>query len=228
MVELRSGSHWRATGAHRCDRYTCDRISSPVSLVCKQLYEEAVPAAWKSSTFSFLRSADLQYLLHAPGAVSLDLVRLISMEIDIVSYYAKAPYLTAWKRVHKSPYMEKLESLREFNLAFIAHYSRAYGDVKSRPALDGFESLPALIRQFRTFPLEEAHNSRFIDSRKDRPIYKRGPSVSRQNFLYIRKGYRVSIEKAKSRLGYESVVDTEEGIRRTVAWFKKPSPRKAK
>lgn len=53
------------------------------------------------------------------------------------------------------------------------------------------------------------------------------PPVSRQNFLYIRKGCRLSIEKAKSRLGYEPEVDTE-GIRKTVAWFKNTKAKKRK
>jgi len=45
--------------------------------------------------------------------------------------------------------------------------------------------------------------------------------------LYIRKGCRLSIEKAKSRLGYEPEVDTE-GIRKTVAWFKNTKAKKRK
>ncbi|ORY15454.1 hypothetical protein BCR34DRAFT_558842 [Clohesyomyces aquaticus] len=54
------------------------------------------------------------------------------------------------------------------------------------------------------------------------------PSVSRQNFTYIRKGTRLSIEKARARLGYEPKVTTEDGIRRTVAWFKEKESKKTK
>ncbi|KAF1963152.1 hypothetical protein CC80DRAFT_542303 [Byssothecium circinans] len=53
------------------------------------------------------------------------------------------------------------------------------------------------------------------------------PFISRQNFQYIRLGLRISIEKARNRLGYEPIVGTEEGIRRTVAWFQQNKAKKA-
>ncbi|KAF2478394.1 C-3 sterol dehydrogenase/C-4 decarboxylase-like protein [Lindgomyces ingoldianus] len=57
-------------------------------------------------------------------------------------------------------------------------------------------------------------------------LCRKWPYVSRQNFLYIRKGIRISIEKSRERLGYEPKVTTEEGICRTVAWFKRNGAKK--
>ncbi len=45
------------------------------------------------------------------------------------------------------------------------------------------------------------------------------PYVSRQNFSFIREGICLSIDKARTRLGYEPHVSTEEGIFRTVKAF---------
>jgi sterol-4alpha-carboxylate 3-dehydrogenase (decarboxylating) len=47
------------------------------------------------------------------------------------------------------------------------------------------------------------------------------PQFSWHTFDYMRKGCWYSIEKARKRLGYEPVCDTEEGLRRTVEWFRK-------
>ncbi|ERF73858.1 hypothetical protein EPUS_05870 [Endocarpon pusillum Z07020] len=49
---------------------------------------------------------------------------------------------------------------------------------------------------------------------------RKSPKLRRQNLEFISAGHRFSIQKARTRLGYEPVCDTLEGIRRTVAWFK--------
>jgi sterol-4alpha-carboxylate 3-dehydrogenase (decarboxylating) len=46
------------------------------------------------------------------------------------------------------------------------------------------------------------------------------PQFSWRTFDYMRKGCWFSIEKARKRLGYEPVCDTEEGVRRAVEWFR--------
>ena len=43
--------------------------------------------------------------------------------------------------------------------------------------------------------------------------------LGRHHLEYMRGGARVSVNKAKTRLGYRPVCDTEEGIRRAVDWF---------
>lgn len=43
--------------------------------------------------------------------------------------------------------------------------------------------------------------------------------LSRHHLEVMRAGSRISSEKAKIRLGYKPVCDTEEGIKRSVAWF---------
>lgn len=48
----------------------------------------------------------------------------------------------------------------------------------------------------------------------------RSPKMSRHHFDFMKRGCWFSIEKARQRLGYMPICDTEEGIRRTVAWFK--------
>ncbi|KAF2875748.1 C-3 sterol dehydrogenase/C-4 decarboxylase-like protein [Massariosphaeria phaeospora] len=45
--------------------------------------------------------------------------------------------------------------------------------------------------------------------------------LSRHHLEYMRGGCRFSVEKAKERLGYRPVCDTNEGIRRSVAWFQR-------
>lgn len=46
------------------------------------------------------------------------------------------------------------------------------------------------------------------------------PSSSRMTFEYMKTGCWFDIGKARSVLGYEPEFDTEEGLRRTVQWFK--------
>ncbi|KAF1950449.1 NAD(P)-binding protein [Byssothecium circinans] len=43
--------------------------------------------------------------------------------------------------------------------------------------------------------------------------------LSSHHLQYMKVGCRVSVEKAKIRLGYKPVCDTEEGITKSVAWF---------
>lgn len=45
-------------------------------------------------------------------------------------------------------------------------------------------------------------------------------SLSAAQLRYIDRGSWWSIEKARERLGYEPICDTNEGVRRTVEWFK--------
>ncbi|KAF7502303.1 hypothetical protein GJ744_006146 [Endocarpon pusillum] len=49
---------------------------------------------------------------------------------------------------------------------------------------------------------------------------QKSPTLRRQNLEVIGTELRFSIQKARTRLGYEPICDTKEGIRRTVAWFK--------
>lgn len=49
---------------------------------------------------------------------------------------------------------------------------------------------------------------------------KKSPALRRLNLEAIDTGHRFSIEKARSRLGFQPICDTREGIKRTVAWFK--------
>lgn len=46
------------------------------------------------------------------------------------------------------------------------------------------------------------------------------PKIVRHHFDFMRKGCWFSIEKARERLGYEPIFDTDEGIRRSVKWFR--------
>jgi sterol-4alpha-carboxylate 3-dehydrogenase (decarboxylating) len=47
------------------------------------------------------------------------------------------------------------------------------------------------------------------------------PPLSRLHFEYMKAGGWLDIGKAKERLGYEPLVPTDEGIKRTVEWFEK-------
>lgn len=47
------------------------------------------------------------------------------------------------------------------------------------------------------------------------------PPLSRERIAYIKEGGWFDIEKARMRLGYSPLVDTNEGIRRTVLWFQR-------
>ncbi|KAF4633338.1 hypothetical protein G7Y89_g4784 [Cudoniella acicularis] len=47
----------------------------------------------------------------------------------------------------------------------------------------------------------------------------KSPKMARHHFDFMRKGCWFSIEKARVRLGYRPVCDTDEGIRRSVKWF---------
>jgi sterol-4alpha-carboxylate 3-dehydrogenase (decarboxylating) len=47
------------------------------------------------------------------------------------------------------------------------------------------------------------------------------PPLSRLHFEYMKQGGWLDIGKARERLGYEPFASTDEGIRRTVAWFEK-------
>jgi sterol-4alpha-carboxylate 3-dehydrogenase (decarboxylating) len=43
--------------------------------------------------------------------------------------------------------------------------------------------------------------------------------LSRHHLEYMRAGCRLSVEKAKTRLGYQPVCNTDEGIKASVSWF---------
>lgn len=45
------------------------------------------------------------------------------------------------------------------------------------------------------------------------------PPLKVNDVKFMQGGFRFSIDKAKSRLGYRPICDTEEGIRRSVQWF---------
>ncbi|KAF2192173.1 C-3 sterol dehydrogenase/C-4 decarboxylase-like protein [Zopfia rhizophila CBS 207.26] len=49
---------------------------------------------------------------------------------------------------------------------------------------------------------------------------RKRPRMTVDHFEFMSSGCWFSIEKAQTRLGYEPVCDTEEGIRRTIKWFK--------
>lgn len=48
---------------------------------------------------------------------------------------------------------------------------------------------------------------------------KKRPPIKVNDVKFMQGGYRFSIDKAKERLGYQPICDTEEGIRRLVKWF---------
>lgn len=48
---------------------------------------------------------------------------------------------------------------------------------------------------------------------------KKRPPIKVNDVKFMQGGFRFSIDKAKSRLGYRPICDTEEGIRRSVRWF---------
>jgi sterol-4alpha-carboxylate 3-dehydrogenase (decarboxylating) len=48
---------------------------------------------------------------------------------------------------------------------------------------------------------------------------KMKPPIRVNDLKFMEGGYRFSIDKAKERLGYRPICDTEEGIRRSVKWF---------
>jgi sterol-4alpha-carboxylate 3-dehydrogenase (decarboxylating) len=48
---------------------------------------------------------------------------------------------------------------------------------------------------------------------------KKRPPLKVNDVKFMRGGFRFSIDKAKERLGYIPICDTEEGIRRSVKWF---------
>lgn len=50
---------------------------------------------------------------------------------------------------------------------------------------------------------------------------RKNPGLSRHHLQYMRFGAWWDIGKARERLGYVPLVDTDEGLRRTVAWFQK-------
>ena len=49
------------------------------------------------------------------------------------------------------------------------------------------------------------------------------PPLSRQHIHYMKEGAWFDTEKARERLGYEPLVSTDEGIRRTVDWYTRRS-----
>jgi sterol-4alpha-carboxylate 3-dehydrogenase (decarboxylating) len=50
---------------------------------------------------------------------------------------------------------------------------------------------------------------------------KKRPPIKVNDVRFIRGGFRFSIDKARERLGYQPLCDTEEGIRRSVEWLMK-------
>lgn len=53
---------------------------------------------------------------------------------------------------------------------------------------------------------------------------RKSPPLSRLHVHYMKEGAWFDIRKAQERLGYEPLVSTNEGIRRTVSWFQQISP----
>jgi sterol-4alpha-carboxylate 3-dehydrogenase (decarboxylating) len=48
---------------------------------------------------------------------------------------------------------------------------------------------------------------------------KKKPPIKVNDLKFMKGGFRFSIDKAKERLGYQPICDTDEGIRRSVKWF---------
>jgi hypothetical protein len=135
----------RATHTKVGSHSNCTNLNNTFSLIvptaCKQLYYEAVPIAWKTSTFWLGDPSDFSSFMNAPVA-RIDLISQLSLRL----FYTR----TAWRdALNQNVTIDRLKALRGLNLVFCG----------SRPIHIGLQKLSIPInndvREFRHIPLEE-------------------------------------------------------------------------
>ncbi|KAH7346074.1 hypothetical protein BKA66DRAFT_576626 [Pyrenochaeta sp. MPI-SDFR-AT-0127] len=166
-------TNWDVThhrGLHLCSRWAPQIPPGGeqqfVPLICKQLYYEALPVAWKTITFSFMESGYFQHFLRSPYT-RFDLVTQLCI---IQLSNCGEPYWAAWASALKSPMMLKFTALQGLNLVLRNHDYRSWdrptpsvSDIMKTPPYY-CKILPTIIRQFQRYPLEKNKTTVLITS----------------------------------------------------------------
>lgn len=156
-------------GLHLCARWHLQKIPGEPHLippVCKQLYYEAIPAAWKTITFSFMESGYFQHFLKSPYA-RCDLVTQLSI---IQLSNSGDAFWDGWMSALKSPLMSKFTSLQGLNLILRNHDYRSWAH--PTPSVSNImetppyycKILPTIIRKFQGYSLEKNRTTVLITS----------------------------------------------------------------
>jgi hypothetical protein len=150
-------------GMHICARWepgeeelTEPRCEQLVPLVCKHIYYEATPVAWKTTTFSFSVSGYFQDFVKSTQT-RLDLVTQLSI-IQLTS--AHDGYQQGWVSAFESTVWSNFTSLRGLNLILRNNVISIHPSTRHPCSLNVMSNppyyspnLPAIIRRFQSLPL---------------------------------------------------------------------------
>ncbi|KAF2133688.1 hypothetical protein P153DRAFT_96916 [Dothidotthia symphoricarpi CBS 119687] len=157
-------------GLHICARWQprdLVRDECLVPIISKQIYNEAIPAAWKSITWSFMHSGNFEHFLKSPHT-RLDLVT----QLSIIQYSTGGgAYQDSWTKAMASRAMSGLTSLRGLNFIIRNHTyrdpSHFHPGCDTRPSTVDIinnppyycQQLPSIIRRFQRFRLEKSRTT---------------------------------------------------------------------
>jgi hypothetical protein len=147
-------------GMHLCARWEPDEeeltelgCEQLVPLICKQIYYEATPVAWKTITFSFSISGYFQDFVKSTQT-RLDLVTQLSI-IQLTE--AHDGYQQGWVSAFESTVWSSFTSLRGLNLILRNNVISSTRHLCSLNVMSDppyyFPNLPTIIRRLQSFPL---------------------------------------------------------------------------
>jgi hypothetical protein len=133
------------SGVHDdCKNRPSSGIQFGAPLVCKQIYYEAMPIAWQTTTFCFMESVGFQ-----------DFVRTPSAKKHLIKHLAINPggFRNGWDAAVTSLAVASFSALESLHLILTGMwYARNVDALKSPPSTLRF--LPNLIKQFQRVPLK--------------------------------------------------------------------------
>jgi hypothetical protein len=138
---------------------SCKRLDSTFSLivplVSKQVYYEAVPIAWKTSTFWFGDASELTSFLNAPVA-RIDLISQLSLHMD----NWRPPWHDALKSSAAISRLNWLKALRGLNLVYNWNRRLIPSNEPDRQMHTG--TITGMVREFGRMPLEKDRTTVFV------------------------------------------------------------------
>jgi hypothetical protein len=146
----------RFIGSHEhCHAMNREGNDLPIPFVCKQMYREAVPVVWRTSTFAFSHGSQFRRFLMAP-TVRHDLVTQICI------YHTAGPdRAQGWCKTLADPSLplEKLTRLEGLNLVHVWWGMEAFNPLKGKQY---FEVLKAVVERFKGKGLKEEGTTVFL------------------------------------------------------------------
>ena len=160
---VETGEDFRLLGYHACDGSE-DNCRILVPLVCRQLYYEGMPFAWKTTTFAFDHPSDFCHFVLSTST-RVDLIEQLCIILSD-KLHQHGPYNSKrWRRAFRSGRLTSFTSLQGVSLILQSddfRTTRLYPplsfDVLNEPPYR-FIALPSIIRKFQKCPLREDRTS---------------------------------------------------------------------